>query len=249
MAIGQGSEYEDLLTSSVYAGEHAHSPYRGEFTIHAAETTIYVRKSVAEKLRHAQAMLPQGMRLIIFDGYRSLEVQTAIYDQFKNELAALRPNWSDNELQDETEHYVSLPSTNAACPSPHMTGGAVDVAIIRDGHMIEFGTPFDHGTERSGLRYFEIDEHVKTELDREARDNRRLLYRVMHEAGFEGFQYEWWHYNAPETQMGARSAHRECAVFGNGTSLIQKNTFSRHEKVNLLSSEPTAPIDRIAPSN
>lgn len=249
VAIGEGTEYSDILACAVYAGEHPSSPYRGALAIEAAEPVIYLRRSVAERLRHAQATLPNGLRLVVFDGYRSVQVQQALYDQFLDELRDLRPSWSDGQLRDETERYVSLPSTSTSCPSPHLTGGAVDVAILKDGRMLEFGTPFDHGTERSALRYFEDSHNVHTEADEIARDNRRLLYRVMHEAGFEGFMYEWWHFNAPETQMGARSGHRECAVFGNGTPHITKNTFSRDEKVNSNLVQLYLPIDRIAPTN
>lgn len=249
VAIGAGSEYDDLMTSAIYAGEHAHSPYRSENAIAAANSVVYVRKSVAERLRHAQAMLPGGMKLIVFDGYRSVAVQKALYDQFLNELRRLKPDWSDEQLADETERYVSLPSTNVVCPSPHLTGGAVDVAVMQDGRMIEFGTPFDHGTERSALRYFENDGHVKTEADVIAKTHRRLLYSVMHDAGFEGFEHEWWHYNAPETQMGAHTGSGECASFGNGTLLILTDTYSPDKKRQTIGDEPVAPIDRIAPSN
>lgn len=249
VAIGAGTEYDDIITSVIYAGEHAHSPYRGENAIAAAEPVVYVRKSVAERLRHAQAMLPFGLKLIVFDGYRSVEVQQALYDQFMHELRRLKPDWSDGQLADETERYVSLPSTNAMCPSPHLTGGAVDVAIVQNGHMIEFGAPFDHGAERSALRYFEDDTHVTSEADRVSRMHRRLLYRVMHDAGFEGFEYEWWHYNAPETQMGTRTAHRACAVFGNGTPLIVAHGLQPDERVRVDDNEPRAPVDRIAPTN
>lgn len=249
VAIGHGTPYDDILTSAVYAGEHLHSPYRGDNVIDAAQPVIYVRESVAARLRRAQSLLPYGLQLIVFDGYRSVAVQQALYDQFLNELRALRPEWDDTQLREETEHYVSLPSTNPACPSPHSTGGAVDVAIIRDNRMIEFGTPFDHGSERSALRYFEDDSHITNATDKQARDNRRLLYEVMYEVGFEGFEHEWWHYNAPETQMGARAAGHDEATYGIASSLLPKNTFSSPRKVFSPHMEPSASIDRIAPSH
>lgn len=248
VAIGSGTHYDELVTSAVYAGEHLHSPYRDDNVIDSAHPTIYVRASVAERLLKAQSLLPHDLRLIVFDGYRSTQVQQALYDQFINELRSLKPDWNDVQLQDETERYVSRPSVDAAQPSPHSTGGAIDVAIIRDGRMIDFGTPFDHGSVRSALRYFEYDEHVVSEADRDARDNRRMLYRVMHEAGFEGFEHEWWHYNARETQMGARAAGSQSARYGNAVNMIPHTIYSRLNKVNLTDTEPSAPIDRIAPT-
>ncbi|MEO5949376.1 MAG: M15 family metallopeptidase [Candidatus Saccharimonas sp.] len=248
VAIGNGTKYEDILTSSVYAGEHS-SPYRGEYAIEAAEPVVYVRQSVAERLLRAQQLLPDGHKLIVFDAYRSIEVQRALYDQFMNALRVLKSGWNETQLSDETERYVSLPSTNPSCPSPHSTGGAVDVAIIKDGRMIEFGTPFDNGTKRSALRYFEDEANIHTQVDVEARENRRLLYRVMHEAGFEGFEHEWWHFNAVETQMGARTALREKATFSIATSLVPKSTYQHRRKVLSAHEAPYAEVDRIAPTN
>ena len=249
VAIGHGTDHDDVMTSAVYAGEHLHSPYRGDNVIDTADAILYVRHSVADRLRTAQSLLPAGMKLIVFDGYRSVEVQRALFDQFLDELRRLKPDWSEEQLIEETEYYVALPSTDASCPSPHSTGGAVDVAIISDNHMIEFGTPFDHGSERSSLRYFEDEVHVQDEADEQASEHRRLLYHIMHEAGFEGYEHEWWHYNAVETQMGACVAHRDKATYGIATGLLPENTFHHLRKVLLTHEEPTAPIDRIAPTN
>jgi D-alanyl-D-alanine dipeptidase len=248
VAIGRGTDYDDIVTSAVYAGEHLHSPYRDDNVIDAAMPVIYVRESVAERLRQAQASLPEGLRLIVFDGYRSVAVQQALFDQFLDELRLLKPDWNEAQLVEETERYVAVPSTDVSCPSPHSTGGAVDVAIVMDGRMIEFGTPFDHGSARSALRYFEDDSHVHSEADRQARDHRRLLYYVMHEAGFEGFEHEWWHYNARETQMGARAAGCSEVTYGIATELLPKSTFLRVQQVLLAHEQPSAPIDRIAPA-
>lgn len=247
VAIGRGTEYDDIVTSAVYAGEHLHSPYRDDNVIDTAEPVVYVRRSVAERLRQAQASLPDGMKLIVFDGYRSVEVQRALFGQFFDELRRLRPEWGETQLREETERYVALPSTDPACPSPHSTGGAVDVAIIRDNHMIEFGTPFDHGSERSALRYFEDDAHIRGEDDITAREHRRLLYRVMIEAGFEGYEHEWWHYNARETQMGAQAAQTGSASYGLAAALLPGTLVPRPPHGLLPHEEPSAPIDRIAP--
>jgi len=248
VAIGIGTEYDDILTSAVYAGEHS-SPYRGEHAIAAANPVMYVRRSVAERLREAQRLLPEGHTLIVFDAYRSIEVQRALYDQFMHGLQRIKPGWSAAQLADETERYVALPSLDASCPSPHSTGGTVDVAIVKEGHMIEFGTPFDHGTKRSALRFFEDEAHIRSEVDVESRDNRRLLYRVMHEVGFEGFEHEWWHFNSVETQMGARTSRREMATYGIASSLIPKSASQHSREEHSVREEPYAPIDRIAPTN
>lgn len=246
--IGLGTDFVDIVTSAIYAGEHLHSPYRGDNVIDSAEPIIYVRQSVADRLREAQGLLPEGMRLIVFDGYRSAFVQGALFRQFESELRRLQPDWSKDEIWIETERYVAMPSEDITKPSPHSTGGAVDVAIIEAGRMIEFGTPFDHGSHRSALRYFENDEHVRNLADRLARKNRRLLYNVMRHVGFEGFEHEWWHYNARETQTGARAAGLDQATYGRVDPDSIKRAFLAHDEVIIDGPEPQAPVDRIAPS-
>ena len=248
VAIGVGTDYDDILTSAVYAGEHS-SPYRGEHAIAAADPVMYVRQSVAGRLREAQQLLPDGCNLVVFDAYRSIEVQRALYDQFMNALREVKPGWSATQLIEETERYLAKPSNDITCPSPHSTGGTVDVAIMQDNRMIEFGTPFDHGTKRSALRYFENEAHIQSEVDVEARDHRRLLYEVMHTVGFEGFEHEWWHFNARETQMGAVTSGQDRATYGIASAFLPEITFSHLRKVISRHDELYAPIDRISPTN
>ena len=87
----------------------------------------------------------------------------------------------------------------------------------RHGKMLWFGTPFDHGGEKSALGYYESKlaaGGVLTDKDKQACNNRRLLCNVMTRAGFQPYFAEWWHFNAPESQMGAAAAGTDYATFG-----------------------------------
>ncbi|HET8842303.1 MAG TPA: M15 family metallopeptidase, partial [Ktedonobacteraceae bacterium] len=53
-----------------------------------------------------------------------------------------------------------------------------------------------------------------TENDRLACNNRRFLFGIMTQAGFQPYFAEWWHFNAPESQMGAATAGLDYATFG-----------------------------------
>lgn len=87
--------------------------------------------------------------------------------------------------------------------------------IRRYGKMLNFGTRFDHGGPEAALRYYEkAEEVVLSPEDQEAQENRRLLYSAMMKAGFEPYADEWWHYNDPASQMGAKVAGREYAEYG-----------------------------------
>ena len=134
VALGPRSNYPQIAVSSVYYGEHDSSPYgEGKSTLRGALLTMFVRQSVAERLVCAQDLLPAEMKLVVFDAYRTIEVQTSLYEHYISKLRQLFPNMSDEEASTETQKYVSLPSYDAAKPSPHNTGGSVDVALIRHG--------------------------------------------------------------------------------------------------------------------
>lgn len=116
----------------------------------------YVRESVAERLTDVQRQLPPNYRLIVYDGWRSLETQFAAYtlcfDSIVDTLVhdkVLASHDISPELSEiiskETQKYISLPSpmppmtdpspesveVAKKIPSPHNTGGSVDVAIVR----------------------------------------------------------------------------------------------------------------------
>ena len=61
-----------------------------------------------------------------------------------------------------------------------------------------------------------------TSIEEEAMKNRRILFRVMIEVGFEPFESEWWHYNSKEIQMGAKTSGAKQATFG-GVELSSEN--------------------------
>lgn len=254
VAIGLFSDYGTILSSSVYADEHYNSPYAGGLS--GSEVAVFMRQGVVDRLVHASKLLSPGMYLMVMDAYRSLEVQTSLYEQYTNGLRQKYPDWSEDQIANETQKYVSIPSTDLSRPSPHNTGASVDVVIVavddetqraiddinmqydalekddwqnayvleikknqllrRHAKMLDFGTRFDHGGQEAALRHYEVmaQERTLTEPEQEILRNRRLLYAVMIQAGFEPYADEWWHYNDPASQMGAKVARRDYAEYG-----------------------------------
>ncbi len=88
--------------------------------------------------------------------------------------------------------------------------------IAKNAELLNFGTQFDWGGPEAALNYFEVQSTQRqlTKDEEEAQQNRRLLYNVMIQAGFQPFATEWWHFNAPETQMGARTGNLPFARYG-----------------------------------
>lgn len=170
---------------------------------------VYLREGVYERLVEAADSLPNGYRLVVFDGWRPVPLQRALHEDYVRELAERFPDKEEEELRDYASRYVALPSTDPERPSPHSTGGAVDLTIADEkGRLVYMGGDFDEKSERSYTRYYE--DKVETlwagsdtpqegsELSpdmREALENRRLLYTTMIEAGFSNYSAEWWHYD------------------------------------------------------
>lgn len=250
------TEASAILTSSVYYGEHDSSPYTGKNRLEGSLLAIFVREGVAKRLLQAQRLLPEGYHLLVFDAYRPLQVQSSLFRFYHDQLRRQRPNMSRDALSAETQKYVSVPSSDPTRPSPHNTGGAVDLTIVklpraqsailrriddqlayehigtsdrtfleaqksaivrRYATMLNFGTPFDHGGERAAIAYFEAQLANGAPLSPQeikACNNRRLLYGVMTQVGMQAYGPEWWHYNAPESQMGAMVAGLPKATYG-----------------------------------
>jgi D-alanyl-D-alanine dipeptidase len=149
----------------------------------------WVRQDVAERLAAAAAGLPAGVSLVVWDGYRALETQAALYGAYLDELAMVHPDWPAAALEDAAARYVTPPSRSAVAPPPHLTGGAVDLTLADgDGAPLDLGTAFDAFVPEAGARALE-------DVPGPARDNRRLLFWAMHEHGFTAYVEEWWHFD------------------------------------------------------
>lgn len=81
-------------------------------------------------------------------------------------------------------------------PPAHTTGGAIDLTLLDpEGRELPMGCGFDAFTDKTCAAYFEAPEHVQGAEDEQVRENRRLLYYAMIDAGFTNLPSEWWHYD------------------------------------------------------
>lgn len=170
---------------------------------------MYLRDKAAKALIRATELLPDGLKIVVWDAWRSLDVQQSLFDTFKAELARKNPEWDDNRLNRETQTYVSLPSSNSKRPSPHSTGGAIDLSICDfENKPLPMGVPFDFFGKESSTNYYENLSNI-TQEQIVYRNNRRLLFHAMTRAGFTNYDKEYWHYD-----------------FGNQFDAIRKNTIA-----------------------
>ncbi len=129
-----------------------------------------LRRSVAKRLEKAADLLrKKTLRLVLWDCYRPLHVQEAM--------------WAAHPVRGE----VAPPQSG----SNHNRGAAVDVTLADlSGTYLEMPTKFDH---------FGKDAWRNAALrSKTATKNREVLKDAMARAGFSGIRREWWHYNAPK---------------------------------------------------
>ena len=165
-----------------------------------AEATCLVRREVARRLVEAAEKLPEGCTIHIFDSLRSLKVQKALYDQFYAVAAAEHPQATPEELEAIIDEFVAIPVKRLDRPSPHATGGAVDLTLTRNGQPLDMGTAFDDFTPLAHTGALEKDCPPELEA---ARQNRRLLYHLMASVGLVNYSSEWLQIAYVERQRAA----------------------------------------------
>lgn len=155
-------------------------------------TEAYLHPKAAHAVVEANRLLSQahpGWRLCIYDATRPMRVQQIMWDKVKGT---------------PQQNYVSNPARGGGL---HNYGLAVDVSIIDEkGDSIDMGTKVDALTP---LSHTDREEELvrQGKISREAMENRRLLRRVMTEAGFKPLRSEWWHFNFT-TRADARANYR-----------------------------------------
>jgi D-alanyl-D-alanine dipeptidase len=164
-----------------------------------------LRQQVLRRLLAAQAALPDGLRLLIIEGYRPLDLQTSYFDGYKDQLRAVHPQWTPDRLHVEASKYVSPPEV-----APHSTGGTVDLTLCTsDGVELDMGTAVNASPEDSHNACFTAASGIAPP----ARRHRDILATVLTNAGLVNYPTEWWHWsygdrywalvtNAPSTLYG-----------------------------------------------
>ncbi len=140
----------------------------------------FLLKEAALKLAVAQnnlATLKPGWRLKIYDGARPKRVQAVMWALVKGT---------------PRQPFVANPKTG----SNHNYGAAVDLTLVDEKSLeLDMGTAFDFFGDLAQPRL--EDAFFKNGmLTANQVQNRRLLRKVMTEAGFIPISSEWWHFDA-----------------------------------------------------
>lgn len=138
---------------------------------HYETSLCLVNKDIASPLVKANNLAKKdGYRIKIYDAYRPISVQQALYDATPENL----------------KQYVPKPSKY----SMHARGITVDVTLVdSEGNELDMPTPFDDFTEKAHSDYSNL---TKTQIN-----NRSYLKSIMEECGFTVSKLEWWHFDGP----------------------------------------------------
>ena len=146
-----------------------------------------LRSEVVSRLVDAQSKLPEGVRLLVVEGYRPYAAQLAIFTGYQSELRRLHPGWGEERLYVEASKFVSPVEV-----APHSTGGAVDLTLCTSaGVELDMGTAIDATPVESDDACFT----AAATIGAEARENRRILIDALTAVGMVNYPTEWWHWS------------------------------------------------------
>lgn len=129
----------------------------------------YLRYGTVKKLLEVQKNLKaNGYSLKIWDAYRPFSAQIKLWEAYPDGRYVANPKYGMKD---------------------HNLGGTVDITLVKDnGDEIPMPTDFDEFSKRADRNYGDIE-------DEEAVYNVMILQNAMLEAGFIGYEEEWWDYS------------------------------------------------------
>ena len=128
---------------------------------------LWLRYGTVQKLARVQdALREQDLYLKVWDGFRPVSAQFALWEVCPNPTYVANPNGG----------YSS-----------HSRGNTIDLTVVdAEGNELTMPTGFDDFSKKANRDYGDVSA--------EAAQNARLLERAMKDAGFSSIYSEWWHF-------------------------------------------------------
>ncbi|WP_329096733.1 M15 family metallopeptidase [Streptomyces sp. NBC_01439] len=170
----------------------------------------HLRSGVLDRLQQAQLLVPEGLRLLVVEGFRPPALQQRYFEEYAAKLSAAHGDWPAEELRAQASRYVSPPEI-----APHSAGAAVDLTLVEvDGTELDMGTRVNASPEESSGRCYTLADG----LTHQVRLHRATLSRALTAAGLVNYPNEWWHWSfgdrywalmtgKPEALYGPASQH------------------------------------------
>jgi len=160
-----------------------------------ANKRAYLRKSVAEMLCQATYYLPKGVTFVINDAWRSKDEQAEIAKNFEEYFRRKHPKWNKKKVQTELQKFVA--PFRGKKVSGHMTGGAVDLRLIKNERRIPMRS--------RKLNYQENALSYQPKLSKHLQDNRQIMFSALKKAGLSNYHREFWHWSYGDYQWAKRN--------------------------------------------
>jgi D-alanyl-D-alanine dipeptidase len=147
----------------------------------------HLRSGLLARLERAERRLPDGFHLLVIEGYRPIDTQRRIFEEYRDGLRAAFPEMSPDESYIAASRYVSPVEV-----APHTAGAAVDLTLSApDGTEYDMGTQVNDNPEESdGACYMEA-----TNISADARVHRKILAAALEPVGLVNYPTEWWHWS------------------------------------------------------
>lgn len=176
----------------------------GFFLNTAISSDFRLREPVYDMLKEAKKKLPCGIHFMIFEAYRPLKKQEALWHQTYQMLEKKYPELDKNQMQLLCENFVANPYDGIG--SGHQAACALDLTLCDSA-----GTEFDMGTAMQ-----EMNEKTKTlspDVTQNQMKNRLILKNALESVGFVNYPAEWWHFSHGDHQWAYLTGRKE-AFFG-----------------------------------
>ncbi|MEV6156724.1 M15 family metallopeptidase [Nonomuraea sp. NPDC052129] len=147
----------------------------------------HLRSGLLARLERAERRLPDGFHLLVVEGYRPIDTQRRIFEEYRDGLRAAFPEMSPDEACIAASRYVSPVEV-----APHTAGAAVDLTLTApDGTEYDMGTQVNDNPEESdGACYMDA-----TNISADARAHRKILADALEPVGLVNYPTEWWHWS------------------------------------------------------
>lgn len=205
--VGECGESLVLIDTSEFVCE----PKYHEWGYGGAEE-MYLREGTLALLRKAKKELPKGLNFKLWDCYRPVKVQQALFENCKKSVKEKHPKWSEEQVFNEARKFIAIPGKEGEVP-PHNTGGTADLTLVTDsGEELNMGTEFDEFGEECHPEFFHEIAGRTPEEDAIVR-NRDVLTHAMTSVGFRRDIDEWWHFDYGN-QLWALELNKPYAIYG-----------------------------------
>ena len=165
----------------------------------------FVRKTIAEKMIEVSNGLPEGINLVLIEGYRTLKNQEDSWNKLSAKIKLENPNLSNEQIEDKVKLVIARPNPLAN----HHCGGAIDVTLCyKDGEMLDMGTsyPSEPASTEIQNKYPMFCEGINEKQI----ENRKILRDAMVSSGFVWYPGEWRHYCYGDRMWAVYTNSVEC---------------------------------------